>query len=117
MKTRRRMIRLMAAGVVAIFILCGCEGPSGDEAVSANRYRQAIQKLAELEARYAAAEHQLDYAEQQNARLKEEVERSEQGKSIWRSSSAVMIILAGLLAFLGVAAGSSARNEVDHEST
>lgn len=101
---------------VCLLALCGCLEEDEEYLVPLQRYQAVSQQLAEAQAIQAATEQQLELVERDRSELKLEVERSEQGKALWKNSSAIMIVLAGLLTILGVGAGSSARNQAEHES-
>ncbi len=79
--------------------------------VPVSQYREAVQAKNELEAIHAVTERRVEYAESTIAKERAEKEQIERGRSLWRSSSAFLIVFAGLMLFLGAAAGSSARKE------
>ena len=94
----------------------GCKPSPQGESVSVLQYRRALQEKSELEALHTVAQRRIEIAEQQAAKEKAERERVERGRSLWKNSSAFLIVVAGLMLFFGAAAGSRARKEAQSQN-
>ena len=123
---RRKFSTSLLAFVLTSLLFAGCDpssevpaslSPDPDDYVPVSQYRQAVREKNELEAINAVAERRAEYAENTIAKERAEKEQIERGRSLWRSSSAFLIVVAGLTLFLGAAAGSVARKEAQHHES
>jgi len=113
MKKRSQILMSMAVTCIGL-LLTSCIDETAS-AASREQIMKMIQdqvaKEAELKAQQAVAQHQLQRAEVQLKKEQEGKERAQRGTDLWRSGSALLIVLAGVMLFLGAAAGSATRKE------
>jgi hypothetical protein len=101
------------AAALALLALAGCgDVPGGWLHGRAAAESRILRERAELEAREAVGRRQLELTEQRLRREEELRERAERGTALWRSGSALLVVLSGVTLFLGAAAGSATRKEV-----
>jgi hypothetical protein len=113
MKRRSQILMSMAVTCVGLLLTSCIDETAG--AASREQIMKMIQdqvaKEAELKAQQAVAQQQLQQAEVQVKREQEGKEKAQRGADLWRSGSALLIVLAGVMLFLGAAAGSATRKE------
>ena len=90
---------------------CGVDDDT-ERHVPVSQHRKLLAEKTELEALNAVAQRRIELAEQDVARERAERERVDRGRSLWQNSSAVLCVLAGVMLFLGAAAGSATRKQV-----
>lgn len=112
---------------LALCMMTGCGRPTPEvmkeEAPRSSAAVDYTQKMAveraqleatrlELEASKAIAERRLRDAEVSLEKQQVASERVEKSRSVWRSASAFLVVLAGLTLFAGAILGSQAKKEV-----
>jgi uncharacterized protein YgbK (DUF1537 family) len=110
---KRRPLILMSMTCIGLLLTSCIDETAG--AASSEQIMRMIQdqvaKEAELKAQQAVAQTQLQQTEIQLKKEQENKERAQRGADLWRSGSALLIVLAGVMLFLGAAAGSATRKE------
>ncbi len=94
-------------------LLTSCGGDDDTERlVPASQHRKLLAEKTELEALNAVAQRRIELAEKDVARERAERERADRGRSLWQNSTAILCVLAGVMLFLGAAAGSATRKQI-----